>query len=158
MNNYFSIIEKYTVDDAPVKLEPLLDELGILLDKNASLEDGIAGMIQYLPDSKQFKIFVTKTDHYFRKRFTMAHELGHYLFHQDLLRQEGFIQDGVLYRSNSPSVTTKHEVEANQFAVALLLPLRHVRRDHESIKDIKQLATKWQVSPRAMKIRLGLPV
>lgn len=154
MTTLFETIETHTSQSVPVNLESLIRELGIELDKKADLPADIAGQIELLPDGR-YKISVNKADHYFRQRFTMAHELGHFVFHKDLIGSG--ITDNRLYRSTNPKITEKHEVEANRFAASLLMPYRHVLRDYEEMeRDIEKLATKWKVSPKAMKIRLGI--
>ena len=68
-----------------INIELLIRNSGILLDRKADLDSEIAGQIEFLPDEKMHKISVNKNDHYYRQRFTMAHELGHYFFHRDLI-------------------------------------------------------------------------
>ncbi len=54
-----------------------------------------------------------------RKRFTLAHELGHYFLHKDKI--DGIHQDTVLFRdSNEDKLGI--EYAANDFASELLLP------------------------------------
>lgn len=155
MTNLFDLIDQYTAEPVPIQIEHLIEDLGIELDKKADLPDDIAGEISCLGNNK-YKISVNKNDHYFRKRFTMAHELAHFLFHRSLLG-DGVIKDSRLYRSTNPVITPHHEVQANKFAAELLMPLKHVRKDYKEMnKDIQKVAAKWQVSPQAMEIRLGL--
>lgn len=153
MNSVFETIEKYTSQATPVNLEPLIRELGIELDKKADLPGDIAGQIERLPNGS-FKISVNTDDHYFRQRFTMAHELAHFIFHKDLIGDG--ITDNRLYRSTNPQITEAHEVEANKFAASLLMPLRHIMRDYEEMGDVAKVANKWKVSPKAMRIKLGI--
>lgn len=151
----FLKIELATNEAKPVNLEELIRSLGIELDKKAKLDEGIAGKIERL-ESGRFKISINKNDHYFRQRFTMAHELGHFLLHEDLMGDG--IEDTTLYRSpKNSAVTVTHEIEANRFAASILMPLRHVKSDYEEKgRDVKAVAKKWLVSPKAMSIRLGL--
>ena len=59
-----------------------------------------------------------------RYRFTMAHELGHYILHAPLFRQQGIVSVGeseetlAISRSNSRRL----EYQANRFASCLLMP------------------------------------
>ena len=156
--NVVDIVEKYRKMN-PIDIEGLIRELGIELDKKAELDDNIAGQIEKSPENK-FKISINKNDHYFRKRFTMAHECAHFLLHKNLLGDG--VEDSKKYRkievtNFSNSIKDKHEVEANKFAAGLLMPLDDVRKDWESSNgNMVEFASKWQVSPKAMKIRLGL--
>ena len=76
MKDALSIIQSY-LTEAPVNIEGIIRSLGVELDKKAELDDDISGQIEKLPDGS-YKISVNKNDHYFRQRFTMAHELGHF--------------------------------------------------------------------------------
>jgi Zn-dependent peptidase ImmA (M78 family) len=91
---------------------------------NAVLHPDILGQIARTRDG--FAISVQSKDHERRKRFTAAHELGHYLFHRDLL-EEG-TDDDKAYRSTkrgnfyNQNIKKWHETEANRFAANLLMP------------------------------------
>jgi Zn-dependent peptidase ImmA (M78 family) len=97
-----------------------------------------------------------------RRRFTVAHELGHYELHKE--QSHLFIDKQFIYRSlnskNTP-VNQVMEVEANTFASAILMPTELVRHEigHRQIdlaneEVIKDLAGKFEVSVFAMSIRL----
>lgn len=80
------------------------------------------------------------------KNFTIAHELGHWVLHKDLPKSE-----------RSP----KNEREADLFATYLLMPEKFVREEFAKIippfvwKKSYELADKFRVSKKAMKIRLS---
>ena len=90
-----------------------------------------------------------------RKRFTVAHEIAHYILHRDLVGSE--LVDDSLFRSG---LTTREEAQANGLAADILMP-RHLL---EKIapppfdKSPEFLAERFQVSEQAMRIRLGLPM
>jgi Zn-dependent peptidase ImmA (M78 family) len=148
-----TLITERLADESPLNLERLISDLGLELQKTKDLPNGCIGKIEYLPDTGIYRISVSKSDHYFRQRFTMAHELGHYILHRHRM-VNNVIEDTAMYRSN---LSDALEREANQFAASLLMPLEQVKRDHAEINDMNALAKKWQVSPAAMRIRLGLP-
>lgn len=76
-----------------------------------------------------------------RKRFTVAHEIGHLIL--------GHTQQN--YDSSDKSLD---DVEANQFAAELLMPLEMLKNDIKIIKNVKELAKKYIVSEEAMWRRL----
>lgn len=83
----------------------------------------ILGKIQFDPD----KIFIKKGhENYHRKRFTIAHELGHYfLNHEEYLEGEFYSQkdEEENYLNSINSLDIKRlEWQANYFASCLLLP------------------------------------
>lgn len=147
------IVAKYQ-KDPPVMLGPIVRELGILVRR---LPLGpIAG--QLMRDAKAssgFVIFINSSDALTRQKFTLAHELAHYILHRDLIR-DGIVDD-TMYRSELSNV---YEVQANQLAADILMPIRLVKKWRTIVPDIKELAKKFEVSEQAMKIRLShlLPV
>src|SRR5690606_19313811 len=132
--------------------------MGLELDKKADLDPDIAGQIEPTP-SGTYRISVNKNDHYFRQRFTMAHELGHYLYHRDLI--DGGVDDTKAYRSTdigrfyNARIMPYHETEANKFAAVFLMPQDAIERLlDQGVDDAKELAKRFMVSRSAMRIRL----
>lgn len=94
-----------------------------------------------------------------RQRFTIAHELGHLALHRHLV---GIGLDDRSMRITKPGfydndlITNIEETEANQFAVAILMPKYPVLKTALRLdKDISKLSEYFQVSEDAMKIRLS---
>jgi len=145
-------------------IESMIRSFGIDLDMTASLHPDIVGQIAKL--GERYKISVQGSDHINRKRFTAAHELGHFLYHRDLLGDG--VDDDKMYRSKNVgqffnrSIKPRHETEANNFAAQILMPQRHVRSEHmRHHGQLRDIARAFAVSPAAMRIRLdslGLPV
>jgi len=97
-----------------------------------------------------------------RKRFTIAHELGHYLLHEG---NEFVDQVRVDFRDDRSSAgTLEQEVQANGFAAELLMPEQLVRDAHMSLAQagiepegdafVARLADTFEVSHEAMSYRL----
>jgi transcriptional regulator with XRE-family HTH domain len=87
-----------------------------------------------------------------RRRFTLAHELGHYLLRHSSSFQVDFAEDGST--GDAPGYNWQHERAANEFAANLLMPADLVRRSAERNQDITKLATMFDVSRQAMAFRL----
>ena len=151
-------IDQY-LSESPINIEAIIREFDIELNKKANLGDDVSGQIELLGEG-QYKISVNKKDHYFRQRFTMAHELGHYIFHRHLLGDG--VDDSRMYRTTSNSnfhnqIGPKQEAEANEFAAKILMPFDALLKDYNSMEqNVNEVAKKWQVSPQALKIRLGI--
>lgn len=102
-------------------------------------------------------ILVNEWDATVRKRFTIAHELGHYVLH---LNQDpnGFPDDRVDYKRTlfDGRSHTPEEEEANRYAAALLMPApilgKILVRGENSIQDLLGM---FGVSEEAMSIRLN---
>ena len=95
-------------------------------------------------------IGVNKLHHRNRNRYTLAHELGHYILHKD---KNVDLVDTTFFRNNE---TDSIEYMANEFAAKLLMPEDKVRDfvDNQGIKNIGELAEKFVVSASAMKYRI----
>ena len=95
-----------------------------------------------------------------RQRFTVAHELAHYLEHRPHIIGDGLTDDiGVLFRSNQSGVSFNMEREANRIAAEILMPEKLLEAAIESgdYKTKRQLADYFGVSEEALSIRLGVP-
>ncbi|KPX96568.1 hypothetical protein ALO61_200138 [Pseudomonas savastanoi pv. nerii] len=91
-----------------------------------------------------------------RQRFTIAHEIAHFLLHRDRLANG--ITDDVLYRSG---LTDDLERQANRLAADIIMPYNLIQialsslnslKTEDKLKTISELA---QVSLAAVRIRLG---
>lgn len=143
---------------APVNIEALIEAAGLQLERKAQLHPSISGQIERLADGG-YKISVNEKDNYFRRRFTMAHELAHFLAHRDLIG-EG-VDDTPAYRStdlgqfHNKKIKATHEAEANRLAARLLMPEELVTKYFSELgQDIPNMAKKFQVSEQAMSYRL----
>lgn len=168
-----SSILKELVDTIPVNVERLIKGHGILLNKNATRNEIGSGVNRtdtggsYVGEIKksgdEYQILVLGSDHYYRKRFTMAHEFAHYILHRDKIDSLGKISDSEDYLADGMS--EEEEAEANAYAAEILMPEDKVRevfaetmknQDNDAKKTIEEMAKMFQVSPRAMRLRLYL--
>jgi Zn-dependent peptidase ImmA (M78 family) len=114
---------------------------------------GVSGLIT--KNGKEICIYVNSSDAPTRKRFTIAHELGHYFLH--LQNEDGNFVDSINLFRNSDSLRSEdasREVEANRFAAALLMPRDHVLQEWRKSKSVEFMAMHFDVSPTAMEFRL----
>lgn len=95
-----------------------------------------------------------------RRRFTIGHELGHWILHQrdqtSLFCRHGQVDgdEGGAQRSERPKLPQIEE-EANHFAAALLMPAAMVRREYARTGgDFSQLCEIFRSSGAAMGRRL----
>lgn len=135
---------------APVHVVPIAEALGIQVFSVPNWPDNLSGMIRREDDA--CKIYVNKDHHPHRRRFTIAHEIAHYVLHRDLIGDG--IADDALYRS---TLSNKIESQANSFAADILMPWHLLNPVLRNIDNISQLAEMFQVSKSAMSIRLGFP-
>jgi len=139
----------------PIKLGEIAKDFGLIV-KLASLPADISGQIKEINNIVTIKI--NRHDVKARQRYTLAHEIAHFLLHKHLLR-EG-ISDDVLYRS---AQSNEIEAEANRLASDIIMPEKIVedvyKKHFKGKKDAllyESIAEELQVSTTALKIRLGV--
>jgi Zn-dependent peptidase ImmA (M78 family) len=98
-----------------------------------------------------------------RQRFTIAHELGHFLLHED---EQLHVDRSPYFRLRSDLASQgvdSAEIEANRFAAELLMPRAMVDSDLKApdpvdvLDDefVARLARRYGVSTQAMTLRLN---
>jgi len=150
-----SIIERYILD-LPVRLGALANELGVKV-RLSSLPANCSGFIHRVEGLYEIKI--NRHESRERQRFTLAHEIAHYLLHRDIIDDsEDGIRDDVLYRSGE---TDAVEYEANKLPADLVMPIALVKERLNQFQNtisedmIEFVAKEFEVSKAAMKIRVS---
>lgn len=123
----------------------------------AEFDNEISGVIRYDNKKEKFEIIVNKNNAWVRKRFTIAHELGHYFLHRDMLENNDIHID-TLYRASAIQVdeeTKEREKEVDYFAGALLMNEKVIEKLIQSY-EISEMAKILDVSYSAMTVRLNI--
>ena len=164
------MLEKANAMTRPVDLKPILDKLKLELRLNP-MADVYSG---YLAIDKRV-IVINRSHSPVRRRFTIAHEIGHYDLHRrkrdvaevfvdrtDYFRDE---QEEVYFRSSQfGAADLRMEVEANAYAAGLLMPEKLLEQyleqnagkiDLTKPEGIKRIAQAFNVSRLAMGYRLS---
>lgn len=135
----------------PVQLMPIATALGII-EVIGQDTKGFEGVLVTHGSKTTGSIAYNKASTPERRRFTIAHELGHFLlpFH-GADAQCAKTDMGVL---KSKDANRAREAEANRFAASLLMPKGHFIRDIRRLKapetsHIVTLATDYEVSKEA---------
>jgi Zn-dependent peptidase ImmA (M78 family) len=105
----------------------------------------VAGLFDFKTDT----IMVNKEEAGVRQTFTVAHELGHKVLHQDWAASDAY---KVLWRDPSRGSSDRREKEANVFAASLLMP-RQMVREYRHL-DIASLSSLFAVSEQVVTNRL----
>ena len=155
------LIDRLDVREAPVEVDKIANALGLKVFTE-DLGKEISGVL--VSRDGTASIAVRKSDPPVRRRFTIAHEIGHFYLRHHVQRNELVHADKdsqVIYRSAKASEGLElMEVQANQFAASLLMPARLVREHVDQRPkplgdiDVSELARKFNVSEQAMTIRL----
>ena len=142
--------------EAPVKVVPIAKELGLRVfrSKAGAWPDNLSGMLKRTSSNPEiFAIYVNGDHHENRRRFTIAHEISHFILHRRLIGDG--IADDALYRSG---LRDTFETEANRLAADILMPWHLINSFlKKDVTDIRELAKEFEVSNSAMSIRLGVP-
>lgn len=113
----------------PVKIGSIAKELGLTV-KTATLPAGVSGEIRCVDGA--FTIRVNRHDVKERQRFTLAHEIAHFLLHRDKIG-DGIVDD-ILYRSKLSDLL---EVQANKLAADIIMPWHLMQNCLNSHSDLK---------------------
>jgi len=160
------LLKEFEIIKAPVPIE----KIALWLDLEvipADLGEGVSGVL-FIRDGKA-TIGVNESEHRIRRRFTVAHELGHYILHK--MRNELFIDkqmtlgSQMLFRDSESSLGEKRqEREANAFAAAILMPRFMLQREIKDVLEegqidseeelIKSLSKKFDVSQISLTYRM----
>jgi Zn-dependent peptidase ImmA (M78 family) len=157
------LITTLRITEAPVNVEEVAKHLGLRVI-SMELADDVSGLLITRP--ARSCIVIRKNDTVQRQRFSIAHEIGHFVLrHQFESGEHVHVDRGyrVSHRDQrSASGTDSKEIEANQFAAALLMPswivmdnLKTLGSDDLNDEHITNLARKFRVSEQAMTIRLS---
>lgn len=140
-------------DRFPVDPVTIGTELGIRII-DADLPEDVAGAFLKKVGGDPI-IMLHEFDPLNRKRFTCAHELGHYVYRLERGHFDEQEIDHVDKRSELSSTgKCPEEISANRFAAALLMPVEKIHALLKDTGDIYALANFFKVSVSAMRYRL----
>lgn len=146
--------------DVPVRVDVVAHRLGLSVEY-APLGDEVSGLL--LIENGHGTIGINETHSEVRQRFTLAHEIAHYSLHRS--QSELFIDKkymAVFRDSTSSSGEDRTEIQANQFAAALLMPrtlleskIKERGFDLGDESVLERFASEFEVSTQAMAYRLA---
>ncbi len=139
----------YSAPPIPVMEIAEMEGIHVVFATFGDYNDKIAGYC----DFKNSKLYVNADDHPRRQLFTVAHELGHWIMHQNIF-SDNPDKYPMLLRFSKPS-SSPREREADTFAAHLLIPDRLLKPLTPPIEGtVALLADIFLVSVTMMEIRL----
>jgi Zn-dependent peptidase ImmA (M78 family) len=158
------LLQKTGIVNPPVDLVRIAKENGISI-RETVLPENVAGMIHM--EGQSAAIYIQQSDSKGRKRFTLAHELGHFFLkhftgtHVD--RGQNYAPIVFMRNDDSSKALYLPEIAANKFAAELLMPERMVHRQLDEVirncdteeEVISEMANRFIVSELAMTHRLN---
>jgi Zn-dependent peptidase ImmA (M78 family) len=157
-----SLLSKSRAHALPVDLEAVAKHLAIRILYEDMAND-MSGLLVVKAGKRA--IGVNRNHYRNRQRFTIAHEIGHFVLHhksfEDPKNDLHWDKKWAYFRSAESAGADLDEYEANQFAAELLMPedllrdlIKRERIDLSDDIDISRLADALQVSEQALTIRL----
>ena len=153
-----SLADEFEEKDGYIDVVKLAEKLNISIFEKI-LPDNEPGYISFDDDDNFFYITVNSNNHLNRKRFTIAHELAHFVLHKEEIKLHKQID-----RMGAKSLKKTEEEKADRLASEILMPTNSLIRSLSSYgikKDdtitesiIDKLVKKFNVSKVAMIIRL----
>jgi Zn-dependent peptidase ImmA (M78 family) len=140
----------------PIPIEELARQLDISEIRDISMDGFEGGLITDDARSSGF-ILVNREARRGRRRFTIGHELGHFLMTTHKVPVDGFQcsrDDMRRWSDKEQSKAIRMEVEANEFAALMLMPPPRWRKEMEKFHDpdlaqVILLAGQFDVSKEA---------
>lgn len=144
-----------------IDIEKIVSNEGLRVT-SYDLGDDVSGAL--VVENGKGAIGYNPNDSILRRRFTIAHEYGHFLLHSETQRL--FVDKDFLIKFRNANKYTQNEIiqeqEANAFAAAILMPRHMIKKEinkprfnnlSESVL-IQQLAHIFEVSEIAMSYRI----
>jgi Zn-dependent peptidase ImmA (M78 family) len=160
------LLIRHSIDSKPIDLDRIADALGVEVRREPA-PDELSGFIIRDTAHQKVLIGINSRHHKVRQRFTLAHEIGHFLLHEGE-RVHVDRTDRIFYmkkrNERSREGTDIEEIEANVFAAELLMPASFIERDLDRIGPIdplgnedtlKKLAKEYGVSYQAFLFRVA---
>jgi Zn-dependent peptidase ImmA (M78 family) len=157
------LLDELDIHAIPVPLDKIARALGARVSYSP-LDEELSGMV-YIKDSVAI-IGVNSLHHPHRQRFTLAHEIAHLHLHREEISRSVHVDkrfaETMLRRDHRSSTgTDEKEIEANQFAAALLMPmeklmeaLEEAELDVEDEQALDALARRFKVSKATLQYRV----
>jgi transcriptional regulator with XRE-family HTH domain len=140
------------IEQPPVQVEEVAERCGVRVLGYEFGEDApVSGFLLELESGPVIGFNRSQWSHG-RQRFTIAHELGHYL----LRHHDNFHIDvaSAVAHGEAPDYDWRDERSANEFAAELLMPAPLVLAAARHIEAVRELAAVFEVSQEAMGFRL----
>jgi Zn-dependent peptidase ImmA (M78 family) len=167
-----AVLDAAGIKGPSINVEDVARALGITVREESTTADVSGALFR-----RDGRVVIGVNPHHVpnRRRFTIAHEIGHFVLHRDDLHMDDTraysSEPGITHRllrdQVSSMATDPKEIEANRFAAALLMPVWMLKESLDSYEsplkqeDIERLAGKYEVSFQAMAFRLsnlGVPI
>lgn len=140
-----------------IDIVEIANSLGIKVFETREIEQ--PSFIAYDPETKCYQIYLNERDAGTRQRFSIAHEIAHFLLHKDKI-----VSFGTVGRLCDCSLSLKEEKIADNLAGRILMPKKNIKeymaQNGFSVNDkidkqmVQKVAKEFEVSLIAATLRL----
>lgn len=139
------LLKEAGATEAPVSLQRVIEHLQKTYEldvRRIDVGEKVSGLLVVCKevDTEYATIGFNGSHPWCRRRFTIAHEIGHLLL-------------GHTCNKNSEN-GSHNETEANIFAGELLVPTTFIKKDYPRLRDLKELSKLYRVSDQTLTIKL----
>lgn len=134
-DNVLLLLQENNLLKYPIDVKVLAEKLGIQVNYS-DLSSDISGRIEYYNKNtygKDVIVTINQNESELRQNFSLAHEIGHYIYDINFLESHVEIEDQEIFlRSNTMNPIEKR---ANKFAEKILMPLELFNNRANEIKN-----------------------
>lgn len=140
------VLDNYWDGEYPVKVSAISRKMGVTPFK-ATLPFGVSGMI-IKEQGQDARAYAEASESEERRRFTLAHELGHYVERVTVADDNDFA-----FKDKRSGEYDLHEFYADEFAGALLMPEQPFMSMIREGRSLIEVAARFGVSLAAVRKR-----
>lgn len=145
-----TINEKFKAQDY-IDVVKLAHSFGIEV-YGRDFKDNTSSYIEF-DDNKRFNIYVNKYHSKERQRFSIAHEIAHFILHEDEIKKNKKVA-----REDVASLSKKEEMEADNLAASILMPEKWIEKFLKQLKANKnQKLDEFVIEAVARKFNVSIP-
>ncbi len=139
------VIKNAGIIEVPISLQRIIEHLQTIRDLSVyriNIGEKVSGILVNCKtvDAEYSAIGFNENHPWCRRRFTIAHEIGHLLMGHACTNNQ---DDG-----------SHNEREANLFAGELLVPTKFIKKDFPKMNNLQELSKLYRVSTQVLTIKL----
>ena len=143
---------------SPIKFKEVIEKIGITVSEinMDSYDEAVDGYIIKNNNDSMPRIFVNKNISLEKKRFVIAHQLGHYFNELELFKDEKekiIVDCNCFFNIENPNLS-EEDIAAHLFAEEFLVPEDEFRMIYKNFKDFEIIADLFKVSAKLIEIRV----
>lgn len=148
------LLDDLKMTSPPIKLYPIAEKIGLRIVPYDAFPDSVSALL--LKNDSGTIIGVNSNQSTNRQRFSIAHEIGHYILAH--YKRDAYLDMATDIAEGVPldhsGIKDAEEKEANCFASELLMPTNMIRKDFAQMEEPSRLAKRYEVSEEAVWVKL----